>query len=271
MNILESVRVALEGIAASKLRSVLTTLGIVIGIAAVIAVVAIGQGGRAILMAELEKVGTNIFAVFVDWRKNEVSTGREFSLNDVDIIKSRVPEITHLSPVNNTSADVRGTRKNIVVQVLGVNADMAVIRKLNLKSGHFFSRDDDLGRRRVAVVDEALAADLFGRTEPLGQKVVINNTPFIVVGVIAKGDSLLGFGENPKIYIPVQVWTYVFSNYVGYLEGSTASREQVTAAMNQAIKVLERRHQQPGLYQGQSMEQQMQSANKITGVMTLII
>lgn len=120
-------------------------------------------------------------------------------------------------------------------------------------------------------MDESLADDLFGRTDPLGQRVVINNTPFIVVGVIAKGDSLLGFGENPRIYIPVQVWTYVFSNFVGYIEGSTASKDQVTSAMNQAIKVLERRHQQPGLYQGQSMEQQMQSANKITGVMTLII
>jgi len=271
VNILESVRVALEGIVASKLRSVLTTLGIVIGIAAVIAVVAIGQGGRAILMAEMEKVGTNIFAVFVDWRKSDEATGREFSLNDIDVIKSRVPEITHLSPVNNTSADVRGTRKSINAQVLGVNADMAVIRKLNLKSGRFFSQDDDLGKRRVAVVDESLAGDLFGRTEPLGQRVVINDTPFVVVGVIAKGDSLLGFGENPRIYIPVQVWTYVFSNFVGYLEGSTASKDQVTDSMNKAIKVLERRHQQPGLYQGESMEQQMQSANKITGVMTLII
>ncbi|MDD4238698.1 MAG: ABC transporter permease, partial [Desulfotomaculaceae bacterium] len=100
MNLLESIRVALEGIMVSKLRSFLTTLGIVIGIAAVIAVVAIGQGGRAVLMSEMEKIGTNIFAIYVDWRSNKQVTGREFDLSDIAAIKDKVPEVTHLSPVN---------------------------------------------------------------------------------------------------------------------------------------------------------------------------
>ncbi|MFZ5634378.1 MAG: ABC transporter permease [Bacillota bacterium] len=271
MNILESVRVALEGIAASKLRSFLTTLGIVIGIAAVIAVVAVGQAGRALLMSEMEKVGTNIFAVMINWRKSEVFTGREFALQDVEIIKSRVPEVSHLSPVNSTVADVRGSRNNKAAQVNGVNADLAHIRKINIKSGHFFSDEDDRGGRRVAVLDQELAEELFGRADPLGQKVVIKSTPFVVVGVIAKGDSVLGFGESPKIYIPINVWQYLFSNYISYFEGSAVSKEQVETALSQTIKVLERRHQAPGRYNGVSMEQQMQTANKVTGIMTLII
>ncbi|OPX90106.1 MAG: Macrolide export ATP-binding/permease protein MacB [Pelotomaculum sp. PtaB.Bin104] len=110
MNLLESVSVALEGIMTSKLRSFLTTLGIVIGIAAVIAVVAIGQGGRAVLMSEMEKMGTNIFAIFVDWRSNKLVTGREFDLSDVAAIKDKVPEVTHLSPVNQIMSDIRGPK-----------------------------------------------------------------------------------------------------------------------------------------------------------------
>ena len=271
MNMLESIRVALEGIAANKLRSFLTTLGIVIGIAAVIAVVAVGQAGRALLMSEMEKVGTNIFAVMVNWRSGESFTGREFALQDAEIIKSRVPEVSHLSPLSSTVADVRGTRKNRSAQVFGASGDLVHIRKFNLKSGHFFSAEDDQGRRRVAVLDQELAEDLFGRADPVGQKLVIKNTPFLVVGVIAKGDSVLGFGESPKIYIPVQVWQYIFSPYVSYLEGSAASREQVDTALSQTIKVLERRHQAAGRYNGVSMEQQMQTANKVTGVMTLVI
>lgn len=271
MNIMESIRVALEGILVNKLRSFLTTLGIVIGIAAVIAVVAIGQAGRALLMSEMEKVGTNIFAVMVDWKKGEAFTGNEFALQDIEVVKSRVPEVSHLSPISSTMADVRGTRKTQSALVYGSSSDLAYIRKFDMKSGRFFSPEDDQGRRRVAVVDQELSEDLFGRTDPIGQKVVIKGTPFVVTGIIAKGDSVLGFGENPKIYIPIQVWQYLFSPYISYMEGSASGKEQVETAMGQTMKVLERRHQSSGSYNAVSMEQQMKTANKITGIMTLII
>ena len=123
MNLLESIRLALEGISANRLRSFLTTLGIVIGIAAVIAVVAVGQGGRAMLMSEMEKVGTNIFAVFLDWRKENAFTGREFTLQDVEVIKERVPEVSHLSPVSNSNAEIRGPGKTKSSVVFGVSSD----------------------------------------------------------------------------------------------------------------------------------------------------
>lgn len=270
MSLMESVRVALEGIRANILRSFLTTLGIVIGIAAVIAVVAIGQGGRAVLMAEMERVGTNIFAIYVDWRSGKQPTGQEFSLSDVAVIKDRVPEVTHLSPRNSTTIDVRGPKNKHFSQVLGVSPDYAYIRKLNMKSGHFFNDMDDTGNRRVAVLDEALAEQLFGRADPLGNKVTIGNTPFLVVGVVARGESMMGFQESGKVYIPIRVWQYMYSNRIYMLEGSASSKEMVNEAMGQAVKVLERRHR-ASQYASESMEQQMQSANKITGIMTLII
>ncbi|MCL6636025.1 MAG: ABC transporter permease, partial [Peptococcaceae bacterium] len=150
MNLLESIRVALEGIRANKLRSFLTTLGIIVGIAAVIAVVAIGQGGRAVLMTEMEKEGTNIFAIYVDWRSNKQPTGQEFVLSDVAAIKDKVPEITHLSPRNQTMDDVRGPKDKNYAQVIGVSADYAYIRKFDMKEGRFFTLEDDEGKRRVA-------------------------------------------------------------------------------------------------------------------------
>lgn len=273
MNLLESIRVALEGIMTSKLRSFLTTLGIVIGIAAVIAVVAIGQGGRAVLMSEMEKIGTNIFAIYVDWRSNKQVTGREFNLSDVAVIKDKVPDVTHLSPVNNSLCDIRGPKDQKSARVIGVSSDYSYIRKFNMKEGHFFTDEDDAGKRRVAVLDEDLAGQVFGRAEALGNKITLNSTPYLVVGVVAKNESALGgFGENPSVYIPIQAWQVMFNTQaVQELEGSTASKENVDEAMGQAVKVLERRHQTPGKYASQSMEQQMQAANKITGIMTLII
>ncbi|OPX89395.1 ABC transporter permease [Pelotomaculum sp. PtaB.Bin117] len=271
MNLLESVRVALEGIMTSKLRSFLTTLGIVIGIAAVIAVVAIGQGGRAVLMAEMEKIGTNIFAIYVDWRSDKKVTGREFNLSDVAVIKDKVPDITHLSPVNNSLCDVRGPKDQKTGRVIGVSSDYFYIRKFNMKEGHFFTEEDDAGKRRVAVLDEELAGQVFGRAEALGSMITLNSTPFLVVGILAKSESALGFSENPGVYVPIQAWQVMFDNQVQELEGSAASKEKVDEAMGQAVKVLERRHQTPGKYAGMSMEQEMQAANKITGIMTLII
>lgn len=272
MNLLECVRVALEGIMTSKLRSFLTTLGIVIGIAAVIAVVAIGQGGRAVLMAEMEKIGTNIFAIYVDWRSNRPTTNREFNLADVAVIKDNVPGVTHLSPVNNAQCNIRGPKDQVSARVIGVSSDYAYIRKFNLKEGHFFTEEDDEGKRRVAVLGEALAGQVFGRTEALGSMITLNNTPFLVVGILAKNESALGFSENPSIYIPIQAWQSMFNTQaVHSLEGSAASKEQVNEAMHQAVQVLERRHQAPGRYASMSMEQEMQTANKITGIMTLII
>lgn len=271
MNLLESIRVALEGIMVSKLRSFLTTLGIVIGIAAVIAVVAIGQGGRAVLMSEMEKIGTNIFAIYVDWRSNKQVTGREFDLSDVAVIKDKVPDVTHLSPINQTMGDARGPKDIKYARITGVSSDYPYIRKLTMKEGHFFTEEDDTGKRRVAVIDEELAGQVFGRVQPLGNKVTLGNTPFLVVGVVAKGESALGFSENPSVYIPIRVWQGMFNTQIQMLEGSAVSKEKVDGAMGQAVQVLERQHRMPGKYASESMEQQMQTANKVTGILTLII
>lgn len=271
MNLLESIRVALEGIMVSKLRSFLTTLGIVIGIAAVIAVVAIGQGGRAVLMSEMEKIGTNIFAIYVDWRSNKQITGREFDLSDVAMIKDKVPGVTRLSPHSQIMGDIRGPKDKKYARITGVTSDYPYIRNFNMKQGRFFTEEDDSGKRRVAVIDEDLAGQVFGRAEALGSKINLGNTPFLVVGVVAKEESALGFSENPSVYIPIQVWQVMFNDQVQTLEGSAVSKEKVEEAMNQAVKLLERRHREPGKYASFSMEQEMQAANKITGIMTLII
>jgi putative ABC transport system permease protein len=261
--------VALEGIRANKLRSFLTTLGIIIGIAAVIAVVAIGQGGRAVLMNEMEKVGTNIFAIYVNWDSGE-PTGREFDLGDVQILKDKVPGISHLSANSNNMADVRGVKGKTQSQVWGVSSDYEHIRKLNIKTGRFFSKEEDSLGRRVAVLDEALANEIFGRSEPVGNKVSIGTTPYLVVGVVAKGDSIFGFSERARVFIPSRSWQNMFGSYISHLEGSAVSREQVQETMDQTVKVLERRHKN-AQYVSFSMEQQIQSANQITGIMTLII
>jgi putative ABC transport system permease protein len=271
VNLLESIRLALEGIMANKLRSFLTTLGIVIGIAAVITVVAIGQGGRQLLVGEMEKLGTNIYVVYVDWRESEVS-GTEFDARDIDVIKNLVSEVRYLAPLSYAMVSVRGSVKQMNAQVIGTTADLGAIRNIRLAEGRFLSPQDNAGARRVAVIEQDFAREVFGRQEPLGQKIVIHNTPFQVVGVLAPEDSMFSWGSSKTVYVPNRAWQVVFnSRRVDQIEGSAVERELVPVAMQKTVSILERRHEAHGRYASVSLDQQMEAARKITGIMTLVI
>ncbi|MBO8129769.1 MAG: ABC transporter permease [Peptococcaceae bacterium] len=272
MNLWESVRVALDGIMANKLRSFLTTLGIIIGIAAVITVVAIGQGGRAVIMGEFEKIGTNIYMVWVDWRADDPPTGREIQKEDAAIIKRLSPAVSYLAPVNTAIRPVKGSEDQKSARLIGTTADYIHIRNLEIIRGRFLTAQDDNGCRRVAVVDEELARELYGKTDPIGQKLMIRNTPLVVVGLLKSEKSMFSFGTSKPVYIPISTWQYVFHNYyISQLEGKAVSREEVPLAVEQTLKILERRHNTEGRYQSVTLEDEMESANKVTGILTLII
>jgi len=272
MNLWESVTVALESIRGNKLRSFLTTMGIVIGIAAVMSVVAIGQGGRAMLMKELEKFGTNMFFIFVNYQEGQSTRPGDFREEDVTIIKQLVPEIEYMSPVRYSQMPVRGTRGQKSVRVNGTTGDYAQIRNMETQWGRFYTDNDQAVGRRVAVMDAELAEELFGRGNPVGKRVIIYGNPALVVGVLKKEESALGFNTRQEIYVPLSFLQQITgSNFIHELVGSAGSREDVYRAMERAQRIMERRHNAPGRYATHSMEQEMQSANQITGIMTLVV
>lgn len=271
MNLLEYLRLAAEGLWMNKLRSFLTILGIIIGIAAVITVVAVGQGGRAVLMAEMEKIGTNLFAIYIDWQEGEPPRERDFTLQDITVIKELVPEITCLAPTSYRPATVQGPKKKKPAQVIGTVADYANIAKARVTRGTFLAAGQD-GARAVAVLDEALAQEIFGNEDPLGKRVAISGRPALVIGLTKEESGFLGLQTVKNIYVPIGFWQEIFAERaITQLEGSAARREDVLPAMAQAVKILERRHQAENRYKAASLEQQMQVAGKITGIITLII
>lgn len=276
MNLWESALVALDGIRANKLRSSLTVLGVVIGVAAVIAVVAVGQGGRAMVLAEMEGFGTNIFAVHLDWREDplgELRTGREFTEQDLAAIRKAVPEVRHLAPVSTRTSTVRGPRRQGTAQIIGTGADYAVIRNLEVTRGRFLSGSDQEGDRRVAVLDGGLAREIFGRRDPLGQRVTINGTPVLVVGVLDEKKSFLDFLGTKYVYVPLAAWQHLFNQpaVIHQIEGAAGDREQVREALRKTVVILERRHNAPGRYMGSSLEQEMEIVGQVTGVITLVV
>jgi putative ABC transport system permease protein len=270
MNLWESVRVAMDSIRSNLLRSILTTIGIVIGIAAVIAIVAIGQGGKATLMAEMEKIGSNLFAIQMDWTREEPRTGREFALEDVTAVKEQIPQIKYLAAYSFSYENIRGDKKSKSAQVVGTGGDHFYLENLEMLEGRFFNNSDQ--RRRVLAIDEALAKEIFGRTNVVGEQVAMNGNSFAICGVVKQKDSLFNMGESGKVYIPIRLWLEIYPDgFINYIQGSTYNGNEVEAAMNQGIEILERRHRSKDIYAGVTLAEQMDMASKVTSVLTMII
>lgn len=271
MSTWESVLMALEGLRTNKMRSALTMLGIVIGIAAVIAVVAIGQGGRTLLMSEIEKFGTNIFNIYVDFYSDNPATKRDFAMEDVEVVKSLVPGVRGLTPSQDSMATVRSAKKGKMSRIQGSNGDYARMTDIRMARGRFFSNADTKADRKVIVLDEKLSEDLFGKDDPMGQRVTINNIQLSVIGIAGNKSSFL-MGGISTAYLPFGVWQKVTNqDVIMGLQGQPYPGEDIKTVMNQAVKVLERRHNNKGRYVSATMEQSVDIVNKITGVMTVIV
>ena len=126
-------------------------------------------------------------------------------------------------------------------------------------------------KHRTCLLYTSMVEEIFGRDEALGKNISIGNTTFLVVGIAAPGEAVMGQQPDPQLYIPIQAWCNLYGQYLSSFEGSAVSRDKVQETMDLAVKILERRHHNEGQYLSFSMEQQMQSVNQVTGIMTLII
>ena len=271
MNLFESLLVALDSIRANKFRSILTTLGIVIGIAAVIAVVAIGQGGRQTIISEIEQIGSNLFYIGLDWRLEDPPTGQEFALTDIQAIRDQIPEIRYLSPESYGYTQVRGGQTMKATQILGTNGDYAPMRNFVMKEGRFFANSDEQGRRRIAALDEGIATELFP-DGAVGEQIILGGTSLTVVGVVKNQASMFNMEGSKIVYMPISTWLDISPYaYIDYIEGTTYQTKDVQKATDQVVKILERRHRIEGKYMGETLEQEMDMVSEVTGVLTMII
>ncbi|MEW6171611.1 MAG: ABC transporter permease [Bacillota bacterium] len=268
-----------ENLLAHRLRAVLTTLGIAIGIAAVITVVAIGQGGRAVLLSEIQRMGSSRgFQISVDFARGEAPTADTFKLQDVTVIKELSPAVEKLAPVSySMMVSVRrphGKEKPVMAQLLGTTADMPPVMNLRFESGRFLSSTDVAGHRRVVVLDGALAETLFPDGEALGKQVFVQDVPATVIGVTKKESSLLMGAMNLKYaYVPITFAHELLNSRVIYeLDGVAPTEDDVPRAIQDTLKILKKRHPGAGVhYTGMSMEEGLAIVAKVTSIMTLII
>ncbi|MGB9620676.1 MAG: ABC transporter permease, partial [Armatimonadota bacterium] len=198
MNLRESISVAFEGLAANKMRAALTMLGVIIGVAAVIAMLAIGQGARERMMAQIQQMGTNLLMVFSgQTRRGAVMGGfgsmENLTLDDAEAIAQKCPSVAKVAPETRNGAQVKYKNRNTSTNITGATADYPEVRNYRIQSGRFFTERDVRSSRKVAVIGPTTAANLFGKVSPVGKTITIKGIRFEVIGVTAVKGATGGF------------------------------------------------------------------------------
>lgn len=232
------------------MRSFLTMLGIIIGVASVIIMVAIGQGAQEKISSEIASFGTNLVMIFPGERHFEgVSQGagsfNRLTLKDVETISEDATLISRISPIVQVHAQVIGGNNNWSTTVVGVSADYQTIRDYSIASGTFISEREIHARTAVAVLGKTVADNLFPGAEPVGKKVRIRNVPFTVIGVLAeKGQTAAGPNQDDVVIAPYTTVLNKLSGgrYINMIFASAVSEDQIEAAQEELRQLMRSSH-----------------------------
>ena len=274
MELKESLRVALSSLWANKMRSFLTALGVIIGVMAVVAVLSIGQGGREATLGQMKSIGSNLFFMYAKTIGQEtLRPDQRLSLDDVRAVEAGAPAVKRIVPSGYDMAKGASGSKKIDLIVVGTIPEYKEVRNIQLVNGRFLIEEDVKYFRKVAVIDEKGAKELFGTADATGKTIKIKGLPFTVVGVSKTETLSFNMGmPNYRVYLPISSWQRLYNTTrVDQLEGEAVSADKVKKAIEQTKRILNKRHRAEDLYEGFNMEEQLQVANKVLGLVTLII
>jgi putative ABC transport system permease protein len=285
MNFLMIIRVAFRALVRNKMRAALTMLGIIIGVAAVIAMVSIGQGASASVQAQIESIGTNL--LFVSAGSQNVGGVRggigdngtnTLTVEDLEAIKREVPSVSMVTPAINARSQLVAGNMNWNTSVQGVSEQYPEIRKWTVQSGEFFSDADVRTAARVIVVGQSVADNLFPGSDPIGQTLRVMNLPFRVVGVMArKGQDPQGRDQDDIAFAPyTTVQKKVLGNtrvQIAYV--SAVSQDATYTAQAQTTELLRQRHKLSASdandFTVRNMTDVAEAANETSKTMTILL
>jgi putative ABC transport system permease protein len=251
MSLFDLLVLALRSLAKNKLRSFLTVLGVVIGIAAVITMVSLGQGGSDLIQKQFQSLGSNVILVFPlrsdrdGARQDNVPT---LTAADANAIASECPSVMATSAMVPTSGQVIGGNVNWKpAEMTGVGPDYLTVRNWPLERGEFFGEGDVAGASKVCVIGHTLVQHLFPGIDPIGQQLRVKNIPFRVVGVLSRrGANLVGQDQDDILLMPFttvqkRIQGSTFLN-VGFIMVSARSEAVGPLAEQEIRTLLRQRH-----------------------------
>ena len=291
MRFRDSLIIALKSLSSNKLRSALTMLGIIIGVAAVIGLMSIGRGVETSITSTLEGLGTNAIYVIPS---TPGSTGfggltgstPTLSTDDAEALAdpSRVRSVAAVAPVGSSYADVVAGNESLTTAITGSTPAYMGASGYSLASGQFISDRNVSHRDSVVVLGDKTATDLFGEDDPVGQRVKIKGRRFTVIGVLeAKGGAMMGISQDELVLVPITTYhTRLFTQRTSSGEDAVqtiivqvASAEAIDGAIRDIEDILRQRHRLAADDEDDfaviSQEEILSSVQQITGVMTLLL
>jgi putative ABC transport system permease protein len=286
INIPSTVRISFRALRVNKMRSGLTMLGIIIGVGAVIAMLAVGTGASERIAEQISSMGSNLLIILpgattAGGVRMGSGTQPTLTMGDADAILKECPTVANVAPVLSGVAQVIYGHQNWSTGVVGTTPDMLVVRDWPIASGRPFTEQDVKSATKVCLLGQTVVDNLFGDMDPVGQFIRIKNVPFTVIGVLApKGQSPRGDDQDDTIYIPVttaqkKLFGTSFPGMVRIIMVKANSPEDLASAEKQISGLLRQRHhigqKQENDFTVRNLTEIMQAAEQSTKVMTLLL
>jgi putative ABC transport system permease protein len=284
MNVTQVFIEALESLNSNKMRSGLTVLGIVIGVAAVIAMLAVGNGAQASITGSINEVGTNLLFVFRGARQNEnVRNPRPITMSDAAAVMDQfaAPDIQAVAPAVQGSATAEFAGQSKSTTISGVTPAYAEVRNISLLDGSFITQDEYLGNASVAIIGVDLADQFYGHRDGLvGETIRLKGQPFRVIGVLApQGGSAFGSADN-QVIVPLTTAqarllpTGGGQGTIDIIYVQATSFQSVPAAADEISQILRTRHHTPigaDDFTVFTQESILSTIQSVTGVLTIFL
>lgn len=285
MNISNLFKIAFRAIAANKLRSFLTMLGIIIGVASVIAMMAIGQGSKKSIQANIAEMGSNMIMIRPGQDKGpggaqqDASDMQTLKLKDYETLKEQSKYLSAISPSVNASGQFINGNNNTPSTIYGISPDYMEIRQLKIEDGEMFTDEDIKTSAKVCVIGKTVADNLFTNGEdPVGKVIRYNKIPFRIVGVLkAKGYNSFGMDQDDMVLVPyTTVMKRILS--VTYLQGINASaitEDMTDLAIDDITSILRESHKLKGSdednFSIRSQQEMAEMMNSTSDTMTILL
>lgn len=267
MNLLQVIKLALAGIRANKMRSLLTMLGVIIGVAAVIVLVSIGQGATKSVTGQIQGLGSNLVSISIRSQETPVTLNYEEVMN----WKQR-PGVGGVSPVLSGTATVKYGNKKHSTSLEGTNHEYEQVRNTHVQKGRFIMPVDLSLRQQVVLLGAEVAAQLFGDFDPIGETVRINGSSFKVVGLLEeKGAAPFGSNDD-KVIIPLTTAERLMNNKgirTVYVEAMDP--QDVDSIVAQLDMVLYKKINNADAYQVFNQKEILSTVNQVTGMLTVML
>ena len=265
MSILETTKMALMALKGNLLRSLLTALGIIIGVGAVIALIAVGQGASKEVSDRISNMGSNLITVMP-------TRGIELTVEDAQELLERVPTVSKSIPSITRSITAKWKNTSYNTSLEGATLDYLDVRNVSLASGRFISKNDVKGRSRVAIIGQTVLEELFDGFYALEQKISLNGQSFTVIGVLDEKGSSMGTNSDDKILIPVTTAQRLLgTNEVSAIYLQANNSEVAELAVAHITSVFLQKHNRENTVRVSSQDELLETINETSQTFAIML